>query len=241
MGADVQALARRVRAAVMSVPRLDWRRHPLEISCEAGAVTIEGEVGDVAVKRLVLAQVRRVPGVREVVDWVRVMPAERMGDGAISNHVRDALLQEAVFGECAIRAWGKGHLEAVREPREPKGELVLSVEEGVVSLRGEAPSLSHQRLAGVLAWWVPGSRDVVNELTVSPPQTDSDDEVTDALQLALENDPFVDATQVRVHTRDRVVTLEGLVPSDAQREMAEFDAWYVLGVEGVENRLEVRP
>lgn len=93
------------------------------------------------------------------------------------------------------------------------------------------------RLAGVLAWWVPGSRDVVNGLGVEPPEEDNDDEVSDAVRLVLEKDPFVDATRIDVSTRDYVVTLEGLVPAVGEREMAEFDAWYVFGVD-VERRVD---
>jgi osmotically-inducible protein OsmY len=37
-----------------------------------------------------------------------------------------------------------------------------------------------------------------------------------------------------------VVTLDGDVPSAPQKEMAEFDAWYVLCVGKVANWLEVR-
>jgi osmotically-inducible protein OsmY len=33
--------------------------------------------------------------------------------------------------------------------------------------------------------------------------------------------------------------LEGVVASPEQRRMAERDAWYVLGVHGVDNRLRV--
>jgi osmotically-inducible protein OsmY len=55
----------------------------------------------------------------------------------------------------------------------------------------------------------------------------------------LEKDRFVTAEQVRVRTRDRVVTLKGLVPNTTIREMAEFDAWYVFGVDRVVNRLQV--
>jgi osmotically-inducible protein OsmY len=73
-----------------------------------------------------------------------------------------------------------------------------------------------------------------------PPEDDSDDEIADAVRLVLEKDPFVDATQIRVGVRRSVVTLAGLVPSEPEREMAEFDAWYVFGVDGVQNRIEVR-
>ncbi len=103
------------------------------------------------------------------------------------------------------------------------------------------PSLTHKRLAGVLAWWVPGSRDVVDGLGVEPPEQDHDGEVTDAVRMVLEKDPLVDAARVRVSATNYVVTLEGLVPSESEREMAELDAWYVLGVDKVVNRIEVRP
>jgi osmotically-inducible protein OsmY len=36
------------------------------------------------------------------------------------------------------------------------------------------------------------------------------------------------------------VTLEGVVPNDRIRKMAELDAWFVFGVDRVLNRLEIR-
>jgi osmotically-inducible protein OsmY len=91
----------------------------------------------------------------------------------------------------------------------------------------------------VLAWWVPGSRDVINGLAVEPPEEDSDDEVTDAVRLVLEKDPFVRVDQIRIRTQGRVVTLEGLVPNHTICEMAEFDVWYLFGIDQVVNRLQV--
>lgn len=114
----------------------------------------------------------------------------------------------------------------------------VEVTDGVVVLNGAVTSLSAKRLAGVLAWWVPGSRDVVNGLEVSPPQEDNDDEVVDAIRLVLEKDPFVNAAQIRVSCRNYIVTLEGLVKSEAQRQMAEADAWYVFRVDWVVNLLQ---
>ena len=40
--------------------------------------------------------------------------------------------------------------------------------------------------------------------------------------------------------REAVVRLTGLVPSETERDMAEFDAWYVFGVDKVINEIEVR-
>jgi osmotically-inducible protein OsmY len=77
----------------------------------------------------------------------------------------------------------------------------VEVTDGVVTLNGDVPSLSHKRLAGALAWWVPGCRDVVNGLEEVPPEEDNDDELTDAVRLVLEKNPFVNATKIRVHSR----------------------------------------
>jgi osmotically-inducible protein OsmY len=37
-----------------------------------------------------------------------------------------------------------------------------------------------------------------------------------------------------------VVTLEGVAPNKDEREMAEFDAWYVFGVDKVINNIEIQ-
>jgi osmotically-inducible protein OsmY len=34
--------------------------------------------------------------------------------------------------------------------------------------------------------------------------------------------------------------MQGLVPTASEREMAEFDAWYVFGVDKVVNDIQVR-
>ena len=62
----------------------------------------------------------------------------------------------------------------------------------------------------------------------------------DAVRLVLEKDPFVNADQIMVTSKQRVVTLAGLVASEAEREMAEQDAWYVFGVDKVINKLEAQ-
>ena len=119
------------------------------------------------------------------------------------------------------------------------GDIEISVEDGVVTLDGEVPSLSHKRLAGALAWWIPGSRDVVNGLGVEPDEEDNDDELTDAVRLILEKDPFVDAGQVRVTAEGCIVHLTGFVPTETERERAEDDAWCTFGVDDVTNEITV--
>jgi osmotically-inducible protein OsmY len=64
--------------------------------------------------------------------------------------------------------------------------------------------------------------------------------MTDAVRLVLEQDPFVKVNQICVRTRERAVTLEGLVLNCTIRKMAGFDAWYVFGVDQVLNRRQVQ-
>jgi osmotically-inducible protein OsmY len=60
----------------------------------------------------------------------------------------------------------------------------------------------------------------------------------EAVRIALEKDPFVNADQVRVGVRNRTVRLTGTLPRDG-REAAESDAWYVFGVDDVINDIEI--
>jgi osmotically-inducible protein OsmY len=126
-------------------------------------------------------------------------------------------------------------------PIDTAGVVVVAVSDGVVTLNGRVRGLDEKRLAGVLAWWVPGSRDVVNGIAVEPPEDDSDDAIAEAVRLVLEKDPFVNAGQIRVGVRRSVVLLQGLVPSESERNMVEYDAWYVFGVDRVVNEIQVRP
>jgi osmotically-inducible protein OsmY len=114
-------------------------------------------VANVAAKKLGLELAASVSGTTGIVDRLRVVPAQRMGDGTIRDHVRDAFLQEPVLKTCTIQAWTKNQLETYQEVlQEPAGVITIGVEDGVVTLNGRVPSLSHKRLAGVLVWWAVG-------------------------------------------------------------------------------------
>lgn len=236
-----EEVLKEVRAAFAHEPRINLHRYPVHLALTNGDLIVEGEMEHIAAKKLALELAAAAPGINGIVDRLRVAPAQRMGDGAISDHVRDALIQEPALETCTIRIWDKDQVDIVRESlRQPFCAIEVAVEEGVVTLNGQVPSLSHKRLAGVLGWWVPGSRDVINGLEVVPPEDDNDDEITDAVRLVLEKDPFVNADQIRVSTNNSIVTLEGLVTNKQVKDMAEFDVWYVFGVGRVINSLAVQ-
>lgn len=237
---QAEVILQTVRKALNSEPRADLGNHPLTLTWDEGDLIIDGEVADIAAKKLVLERAAAVLGVKGIVDRLHVAPAQRMGDDEIRDRVCDALVGEPALVGCGIYMMDKRKLTPVQVPPSINGKITVSVADGVVTLDGEVVGLGRKRLAGVLAWWVPGSRDVINGLGVVPDESDSDDEITDAVRAALEKDPFVNPDQIRVSTQAAVVTLRGLVPTAAEREMAEFDAWYVFGVDKVVNNVEIR-
>jgi osmotically-inducible protein OsmY len=227
-----------ILAALEREPRVNLHRHPIEVYFADGTVTLSGEVGGIAAKKIALELAAAPSPVSGVVDRLRVAPSGRWEDGAIRDQVCNVFLSEPAFDAYSMQALVKQDMEAVRT-MDSKRMMEVEVTDGIVILNGTAESLSHKRLAGVLAWWVPGSRDVVNGIEVSPPMEDNDDEVVDALRLVLEKDPLVNASQIKLRSRDLVVTLEGAVSTENSRMAAEADAWYLFGVNGVINNLVV--
>lgn len=234
-------LLARARAALRSEPRIKAHQAQIMLDVAGDTLTVEGEVASVAAKKLALERLAALPGISGIIDRLHVRPATRMSDGEVRDHVRDALLEEPALAEITLLEDRAGDLRTIRvPPGGARGEVRLSVEDGVVTLSGAVPGLGLKRLAGIAAWWVPGSRDVINGIAVTATEGDSDGEMTDAVRIVLDKDPFVDAAQVRVTCKDRVVTLDGVLPSEATRAMAEDDAWCVFGVDEVVNLIEVR-
>lgn len=237
---DRERVINEVTAALEREPSVNLHRFPLHLEFDDGVLTLEGEVEQIMAKKKALETAAGVPGVTGIIDRLRLVPAAQMEDGEIRDHVCNALLAENSLASCAVWAIVKKKPEVIREADQGvDGSIDVEVNDGIVVLNGAVTSLSAKRLAGVLAWWVPGSRDVVNGIEVAPPEEDNDGEVVDAVRLVLEKDPFVNAAQVRVTCRSYGVTLEGIVKNGTQRQMAEADCWYVFRVDRVTNLLQV--
>jgi len=229
-----------VHAALEREPRINIHRHPLKIGAADGTVTLEGEVADVAAKKLALALAASVRGVRGVIDRVRVAPGERRGDGAVRDSAARLLLEQPELRRCSLNLRTNEKMVVLRRvERDAIGDIEISVTDGVILLEGHVISQSHLRYAGALAWWTPGRRDVINALEVRPAYEDRDDEVVEVMRLVLEADPQLDADQIRTNCSDKVVILEGSVPTEEQKRRAELDAWSLFAIKGVVNRLQV--
>lgn len=213
-----QDVITKVRGAITNATHIDLKETPLHIDLEGDAIVIEGEVERVAHKKRALKAAMEVAGTIGIIDRIRVIPARHMGDDEIKKHIYDGLEEEATIDA---------------------GAIDVKVEEGIVDLEGRVHSLMQKRIAGLIAWWVPGVRDVINSLEVNPPEEDSDLEVAEAVKYALEKDRIVDHSNITVLVKDWVVTLKGTVIDEVEKEAAEDDAWYIWGVDDVKNEIEV--
>lgn len=236
-------VSKEVRAALEVDPRVDLHRFPIEVARNGTSLCLVGEVENIAAKRVALAVARRVSGMEQVIDALKLVPTEQRGDGEIRDAFARAALAQPELRNCTLMQWNKGQMETVHEATGdwPAGHIQLIVEDGVITLEGDVLSLSHKRVAEALAWWTTGCRDVINRLSVEPAEEDNDDEIADAIRLVFEMDPMVHADQIAIHSEQGAVTLSGVLRRDDERRIAEMDAWTVCGVTEVHNRIDVRP
>jgi osmotically-inducible protein OsmY len=221
-----------ILAALEHDPEVHVHQQPIRVTFD-GTLRLEGEVADIVAKRKALRIAARVAGTESIDDRIRVRPGSSRSDADILRSALDALAQEGAFRNLVVRARGGAHPDH-------SDYIEVDVRDGVVRLAGDVGSLSHRRLAEVIAWWIPGSRDVDNRLRVHPPEQETDDEITDVVRLVLDKDPTIDAAQLRVTTRNHEITLEGVVHSEEIRHIAAEDCWYIPGVHAVHNRIQVR-
>ena len=240
---DLELIAA-IRARLEREPCVNFHRSPVALSFDHGDLVVEGEVEAVAAKKRTLEIAAEVVGAKVggIIDRLHVAPSQRMSDGEILDHLLRQLSEESALQPCALTSKRGQRRESFRKglPKTP-GQIEVSVVDGIVTLDGEVTSLAQKRLCEGLAWWVPGTRDVVNGLGVNPPEEDSDDDITDALKMVLEKDPLLKGLKIGVSTEHRVVTLTGTVQAEEQRRAAEEDGWCLFGVDRVVSRLQVRP
>ena len=128
------------------------------------------------------------------------------------------------------------------DPKVNAEQVVVSVEDGIVSLRGTAGSFRQKREAVTAAQRVYGVIEVNDELQVRIPDScrRGDAVVRGDVLQALMLDSLVPAS-VDAKVEDGCVTLTGTVGWQYQRDEAEFVAGNVPGVCGVEDGTTLIP
>lgn len=236
---NADELLRALHAAWEREPRIDLHRYPIKAALRAGRLCIEGYVGDVAAKRLAGDLARRLARGVPVDDRIRLRPADEGKQGRLRELLTRSLLEEPVFADYRIRLRRDSGMQTLREARDGGGAIDVVIDDGVVNLSGHVGSLTHRRLAEVLAWWTGGCEEVLNFLKVQPPEEENAAELGDAVRLVLEKDPLVHASQLSVRADSGSVRLEGYVASREEARLAVMDVWCIPGVYEVEDRIQV--
>jgi osmotically-inducible protein OsmY len=129
------------------------------------------------------------------------------------------------------------------EPSVEAAGIGVSVDDGVVTLRGDARNYAEKLAAERVALHVFGVRAVANELNVNlgAGQTRTDSDIAQAVVSALEWNALVPKGAVTVAVSKGWVSLQGQVDWDYQRVAAVKTVRNLTGVRGVTNAITVQP
>lgn len=188
-------------------PRLGERR--IEAAVADGTVLLSGAV-ESEDERALAQRLARVAGVRSVdADALAVRPTGdtdfRPGTAAVDivRAVRDALALDP-----------RVHVES-------PDAISVSEKDGTVVLKGAVIGKAAKMAAGDDAGNVAGVSDVVNDLSVVEPDDLGDETLAALAAAALERDPYLDDTNLRVSAQDGAIELSGTVQTMFQSRIAE--------------------
>jgi len=129
------------------------------------------------------------------------------------------------------------------EPSVDATEVGVTVDNGVVTLRGDVPSFAEKETAERVALRVYGVKAVANDINVrlvtGYERTDS--EIAQAVANALKWNTSVPEERVTISVRDGQVILRGTVDWQYQKDAATRAVRDLTGVRGVTNHIAIQP
>lgn len=205
---------------------LDWdpevEAPDVGVEVDDGVITLNGTVANPTIKIAAERAAQRVHGVRAVANdiVVRALGTGERSDTDIALAIADGLEWSDVV---------------------PEAQLQITVDDGVVTLRGSVSWRYEALEAEQLASKVKGVTDVVNEIAVDSPTSDDDVDVQMEIERAIQRNAGLDAQQIDVDLADSTVTLRGVVGTWSERDEAERVAWRSPAITRVNNELRIAP
>lgn len=188
------------------------------VAVKEGVVTLSGNVKSYAEKLLAEATTRRVKGVRAIAEDMRVRYdwQPKTSDSEIAQRV------------CHVLEW---------DPMVPKDKIEVTVEDGVVKLKGTVDWHYQKDLAFNDASKISGVVRIDNWIEVAPSVSIGD--VKERIEEAFERQADLEAEKIKVVADGGRVTLSGNVSSWTKRNVAERAAWAAPGVSYIDDKLMV--
>jgi osmotically-inducible protein OsmY len=130
-----------------------------------------------------------------------------------------------------------------RDPWLDASDIGVSVDEGVVTLRGNVASYAEKMAAERFALRVFGVQAVANDLAVHLPSDSqrTDTEIAQAVVAALQWNSVVPKDRVTATVTNGWLTLNGTLDWQYQKDAAGRAVRDLVGVKGVGNGIQVRP
>jgi hyperosmotically inducible protein len=122
----------------------------LEFGVDGSRVTLEGQVTNSEVKHEAVAAVKSVPGVTDVQDNIKVLPASIEDDRIRRQAYR------LIYGDPQLSKYGFQSVQSIH----------IIVDNGHISLEGNVDSATDKNVAGIRANTVQGAFSVKNNLLV---------------------------------------------------------------------------
>lgn len=134
----------------------------------------------------------------------------------------------------------------VQDPETRAANIMVNTLDGTVELTGFVNTRAQRHDAVEVARNVAGVHRVRDELQVSGAgevvgAADSDADITQRVESALQSNPDTESAAIKVSTSDGVVQLAGFVNSNQQRDAAGDTASSVQGVRHLDNDLRLNP
>jgi osmotically-inducible protein OsmY len=198
----------------------------VKVASKEGVVTLSGTVNEESERGLAQETAANLPGVKSVDNRLELKagyPLEKSNEW-LAIDIKTALLFH-------------------RNVSMPDTQVY--VEEGIVTLRGEAANEAQKELTAEYAD-IDGVREVKNEMTVAetPKTTDQtaqekidDASITAQVKMALLTHRATRALKIKVETKDGVVTLNGKTTNAAEKDLATKLVSDIHGVNSVVNNM----
>ncbi len=202
-----------VTRAVEKTLRYDPRVYAadVDVATEEGIVTLSGFIENLPMKRYAIELTETRRGVRSVVDRLELLP-ERLDDKLVQHSVDQALAIRNELFESGVEA---------------------KVDDGTVHLTGKVGSFAMSDLAERAVESIRGVRGVVNDLHIEPLEKRGDAELRQHIELALRDDPWIEAGLVTAEVKDGKVVLAGMIDSLAEKRRLR-ETVSIPGVTGIE-------
>ncbi|UZJ64411.1 BON domain-containing protein [Sphingobacterium sp. KU25419] len=129
------------------------------------------------------------------------------------------------------------------EPLLHAAEIGVTAKDGVVSLTGIVDSYVKKLEAENAAKKVIGVRALVEHIEVKFPSTSyrTDAEIASDVLIALKNNYSVPEEKIKVKVENGIITLEGMVIWNYQRDAAQHVLNHLPGIKGLINNIIIKP